>query len=371
MDTGNFKKLNRFHVVFLAQNIMIGIGLFTLPNDISSVGYNQWLIPIILGVLANLTLIPIIVLCKKFPDDSLFKMNEKILGKIFGKGMNIILLLYGLVGAATVSRAYVRIVQSIVLPGFTITAVSISLYFVMGCIVLGGIKSVARFCIFSFFATGWMIFFLQWPLQSGNWIHIIPTFEVGVKDWFMALFQGSVSMFGYGLILFYFPYIQNQKKAFLHTSIGIWIAVLYYVLVSFSSVIYFSPWQINNLLYPILNLFQSIQLAFVERIENFGITLWVILVLSTTSAYLWVAKKGLDAVINNHKNRPWHIYVVGMGSWFLFVGPMPTYIQELIFDEWNVFYGYGLLVYPIILLIIHRVRKLLADKKEKDRGIAT
>ncbi|GAE34260.1 GerAB/ArcD/ProY family transporter [Halalkalibacter akibai] len=100
MDTGNLKKLNKFHVVFLSQNVIIGIGLFTLSNEISMVGYNQWLIPIMLGVLANITLIPIVLLCKKFPDDSLFKINEKILGKLLGKMANGVLFLYGLMGAA-------------------------------------------------------------------------------------------------------------------------------------------------------------------------------------------------------------------------------------------------------------------------------
>ncbi|MFC0559725.1 GerAB/ArcD/ProY family transporter [Halalkalibacter alkalisediminis] len=371
MDKGKLKKLNSYHVVFLAQNTMIGIGLFTLPNDIGNVGYNQWMVPLILGVLANLSLIPIILICKKFPDDSIYMINKKVLGKILGQGANAILTIYGIIGASTVCRAYARLIQSIVLPAYSTLAVAIALYFVMVCVVLGGIKSVARFCILSFFTTGWMIFFLQWPLQAGNWLHVYPTFEVGVKDWLFALYNGSIAMFGYGLIMFYFPYIKNQKKAFLHTSIGIWIAVAYYFLVSLASVVYFSPWQIVNLLFPVLNLFQAIQLPFVERIENFGTTLWVFLILSTSSTYLWVAKKGVDVLINKNKNRTWHLYVVAFISWFLFTGPIPHNIQVLFLEDWTVFYGYTLLVFPILLLFVHKIRTMLEKKKIKEKEVAS
>ncbi|GAE34261.1 GerAB/ArcD/ProY family transporter [Halalkalibacter akibai] len=261
--------------------------------------------------------------------------------------------------------------QSVVLPGFQVLPLTVSLFFVMSCIVAGGIKSVARFCIFSFFMTGWMVIFLQWPLQAGNWLHAVPTFEVSYTDWLEALHEGALSMFGYGLLMFYYPYIQNQKKVFLHTSIGIWLAVLFYLIVSIAAVVYFSAWQLDNLLFPVLNLFQAIKLTFVERIENFGTTLWVFLVLSTSSAYLWVAKKGMDALTNKHKDRVWHISVVAFLSWLLVSGPIPMDIQVIIFDEWSVFYGYGLLLYPIFLLVINYIKRKLTKKEPKEQEVST
>ncbi|MFC0472802.1 endospore germination permease [Halalkalibacter kiskunsagensis] len=356
MDKGNFKKLNGYHIVFLTQSTMLGLGLFSLPNDISNVGYNQWLIPIILGLVANLSLLPIIALCKKFPSDSLFKINEKILGSVIGKVANFFLLLYAIISVTSVSQSYIKLVQTVVLPQYPITVSSISFFLVLICIVNGGIKSIARFCMFAIFITSWLTVYLKWAFQAGNWLHIIPTFEVGGEQWFRALLNGSVAMFGYGVLLFYYPYIKNQKKALLYTSIGIWIAVFFYVLVSLASVVYFSPWQLANILYPVLNLFQAVQLAFVERIENFGTALWVFLILSTSSIYLWVAKKGLDALLSKHKNRTWHLYVIAFVSWFLLAGPIPFQIQVILYEEWRNYYGYGLLLFPIFLLIVHKFK---------------
>ncbi|MFV8829216.1 GerAB/ArcD/ProY family transporter [Alkalihalobacterium sp. APHAB7] len=364
MDTGKFKKLNAYHVVFLTQNTMVGISLFSLPNDMSQAGYNLWLVPILLGVLANLTLIPIIYLCKQYPTDSLFKMNEKLLGHIIGKVLNFFLLLYALVALTSVSQRYLRVVQTVTLPEYTMTWIGIVFFIVLICIVNGGIKSIARFCMFAFFFTAWLIYYLKWAYQSGNWIHAIPTFEVSVSAWLQALHSGASAMFGFGLILFYYPYIMNQKKAFLHASIGIWLAVLFYVAVSLASVVYFSPWQLDNLLFPVLNLFQAVQLAFIERIETFGTAIWVFLALSTASAYLWVAKKGMDALFSKHKNRTWHLYGCAVIGLFLFLGPISFHLQTLIYDQWAVFYGYGIHLLPILLLIVQFF------KRNKEKGVS-
>lgn len=356
MDYGKLKKLNAFHVVFLAQNTMVGLYLFSLPNLLSSAGYSQWLIPLIYGVLANLTLIPIIMLCKKYPNDSLFKITEKILGKTVGKLLNLILFIHAVFGVASISSGYIRLVQTIVLPQYTLTYTSIFFTFVLICIVHGGIKSIARFCIFSFFFTGWMVYFLQWAFLGGEWIHAIPTFDVSLNDWLNAMHSGAPSMYGYALIMYYYPYIINQKKAYLHTTIGIWIAVFFYFAVSIASVIYFSPWQLENLLFPVLNLFKAVILPFVERIETLGTTLWVFLTLSTASAYLWVAKKGVDALLSKHKNRTWHLYVSALIALLLYLGPVSVHTQSILFDEWTPFYGYGFLLLPIILLVIEKLK---------------
>ncbi|CAM5207115.1 Spore germination protein B2 OS=Lysinibacillus sphaericus OX=1421 GN=gerBB PE=3 SV=1 [Lysinibacillus sphaericus] len=60
MSTGKSKKklLNAYHVVFLAQSVMIGTGILSLPQQLSSLGYSQALMPLIFGVIASVTLYP-------------------------------------------------------------------------------------------------------------------------------------------------------------------------------------------------------------------------------------------------------------------------------------------------------------------------
>ena len=77
---------------------------------------------------------------------------------------------------------------------------------------------------------------------------------------------------------------------------------------------FFSEWQLKNVLYPVLSLFKEVELSFLERIDVLGITMWVFLILSTTAAYLWVAKKGLDSIRSSTKKS--HLYIIAA---FVFV----------------------------------------------------
>jgi hypothetical protein len=115
---------NRWTTASLLRTLRLAgffISILLTSTYVSVLTYHPEMLP-------PLTLIPIMMLCKKYPDDSLFKITEKLLGKIIGKAVNVTLLLYGIVGAATVGQEYVRLVQSIVLPTFTIASFTISLF---------------------------------------------------------------------------------------------------------------------------------------------------------------------------------------------------------------------------------------------------
>ncbi|WP_158235113.1 GerAB/ArcD/ProY family transporter, partial [Pseudomonas sp. 2995-3] len=77
---------------------------------------------------------------------------------------------------------------------------------------------------------------------------------------------------------------------------------------------------LENLLYPLLNLYQAVVLSNVERIETLGITLFVLSVLGKSSIYLWAAKKGVDALFSKHKNRSWHLYFIAGVVLFIIIG---------------------------------------------------
>ncbi|WP_025026914.1 Ger(x)C family spore germination protein [Caldalkalibacillus mannanilyticus] len=370
MDKGRLKKLKTYHVIFLVQNSMIGLGLLSLVNDLSPLGNNQWIAPLLLGVIASILLYPMVQLCRKFPDDSLFVIHERVLGKWLGKIMNALFTIYAITSVASVFEGYLRLIQVVTLPDHTILPGSIYSFIVLVLIVYGGIKSVARFNMLSFFFTGWMVVFLVWPFSKGYFIDALPRFDTSYTEWGEALFLGGHSMLGFELIMIYFPYIYNQQKAYRDSVIGVWITVMFYVLVSFTSVMYFSTWQMEHLLYPLLNIYQSVQLAFIERIETFGLTLWIFLIMSTTSVYLWAAKRGLDSLLSNHKNRTWHLYFLAIVALLVFLGPIPRTIQTKIFDEWSVYTGYGFLVWPIILLLIYKIRKKWAKPKGLGRKTA-
>lgn len=66
---------------------------------------------------------------------------------------------------------------------------------------------------------------------------------------------------------------------------------------------YYSEWQLKNVEFSVLNLFKAGEFTFIERIDIIGITLWVFLILTSMTAYVWCAKQGAHALFPLPKKR--------------------------------------------------------------------
>ena len=360
MEGKKLKILNRYHVIFLIQNVMVGTSILSLPNRLSSMGYSQWWMPLLFGVIANLLLVPMIWLGLKYRNDTLFVIHEKIFGKWVGKAINVVFLVYFIVLMAAVCSSYLKLIQVVALIDRSTIGPLIIFLLVLVYIVSGGIKSIARFCIMSIFLTAGVIYFLKWGIIGGEIRHMMPLFNFTAQEFYTATKKGLMALGGFELLSFYFPYIINQKKIFKHASIGIWLSVSVTFLFTFVSVMFFSEWQLKNVLYPVLGLFKEVELSFLERIDVLGITIWIFLILSTVAAYLWVAKKGLDSVRSAPKKI--HLYIIVALVFVVVQFPFIEEVQKLLFEY--VFYVmYAMFLWPALLCIIHVL------KPKKNEGI--
>ena len=360
MDKGNYKKLSSYHVVFLVNGILAGVGMLSLPHSIALAKYSEWIVVLALGIFSNLAIIPMIYLAKQYPQSTVFRINEKILGKFIGKFLNVLIVIYFILITATVCREYLKIMQTTALPDMSMTVPLILILSVMVYIASGGIKSIARFSILAFFITFWMVILLRYSISKGEFLHLLPIVQFSWGDFLKAFNKGFMSFTGFELILIYFPYIINPKKAFKHTSLGIWITTIIYVIIVVVSAAYFTTWQLENIQYPVLNLFKAVEFSFIERVENFFISYWIILLMTTTAPLIWAAKKGLDVIIN--KNQAWFLGLLAVIIFILIELPISVDIQKFLFETLVNITSYIIILIPIPLIIIHKI-KLLGGKK--------
>ncbi|MER2172079.1 MAG: GerAB/ArcD/ProY family transporter, partial [Psychrobacillus psychrodurans] len=285
MSQKNLKVLGVYHVIFLVQNTMVGTGLLSAPQRLSALGYSQVLMPIYFGIIATITLWPMVWICSQYKGDNLFRINEILLGKWMGKGFNVLIVLHFTLLIAAVVSNYMNLIQSTALPEQTTTVTILLVLLLLTYIVNGGIKTIARFCTLAFWLGLPMVYFLRWGIEKGDLSHIFPLFNFTSKEFFKALQQGYLSILGYELIMFYFPYIIDQKKAFKHAMIGIWITISLVFITTVVSVMYYSEWQLEHVEFSVLHLFKAGEFSFVERIDIMGITFWVSLILTTAAVY--------------------------------------------------------------------------------------
>jgi spore germination protein AB len=362
MDKGNIKSLNHYHVIFLVQQSMIGVGLLSLPHYLVDIGYSLWLVPIIYGMAAQLTLLPMFFLAKSYPDLSIYEVFDKLLGRWIGKLLSLLLISYCVITVASVAEFYIGILQIGTLPQETMFLPLLGLFLVLVYIVKGGIKLVARFCIIAFVLTSWMTFYLQWGMVKGAFTHLLPFFDMNVSDLLGSSKIAYSSMLGYELILVYFPYISKPKKALKHASIGIWITIGFYFLVCFTSVVYFTKGQLDLLRYPVLNLYKAVELTFIERIETLGVSLWVFLTLSTLAVFLWAGKKGMEVLFKSDKNI--HLYILTIAAFGIILLPQFDQWEAELYESINPILGYFFILLPSFLWCIHILKRALVKTDE-------
>ncbi len=333
---------------------MMGTSILTLPQNLSSMGYSQAFMPLLFGIIASVNLWQIIWLCSKFPHDNLFRINEVLLGKSFGKIINLFFIIQFIVFSAGIISDYMHLIQSSALQEQTITLPVICFLLILVYIVIGGIKSIARFSMFAFFLSIALFYFLHWAIEKGSVSHFFPLFNFNTKEFLTAFKEGYLSILGYELIMFYFPYIINQKKAFRDSLIGIWISIFLFFFTTAISIMYYSEWQLKNVEFSVLNLFKAGELSFVERIDIIGITMWVFLVLSTVGAYVWCAKKGLDSLLV--KRNKYKLIFISVFIFCIIKLPLSKEIQTKLIMASN-YMGYIVVLWPVFLGIIYLLRR--------------
>ena len=360
MSQKNLKVLGVYHVIFLVQNTMVGTGLLSAPQRLSVLGYSQVLMPIYFGIIATITIWPIVWICSQYKGDNLFRINEILLGNWMGKGINVLIVLHFTLLISAVVSNYMNLIQSTALPEQTTTVTILLVLLLLTYIVNGGIKTIARFCTLTFWVGLPIVYFLRWGIEKGDLSHIFPLFNFTSKEFFKAMQQGYSSILGYELIMFYFPYIIDQKKAFKHAVIGIWITISLVFITTLVSVMYYSEWQLEHVEFSVLHLFKAGEFSFVERIDIMGITFWVSLILTTAAVYLWSARKGLDS-IRSKKSR-YHVYFITAAIFGIIMLPVNREFQQKLFDA-SIYIEYIVILWPIFLCLIHLVRKKQVKSK--------
>ncbi len=176
-------------------------------------GYSQWWMPLLFGVIANIALIPMIWLGLKYRDDNLFVIHEKLLGKWLGKSINIVLLVYFIIVIAAVCASYFQLIQVSALIDRTITGPLIIFLLLLIYIVSGEIKSIARFCIIAFFLTIGSVYFLKWGFVAGDIRHMMPFFNFNTAGVLHSNYKRVTSgrRFRINIVLFS-TYHQSKKS---------------------------------------------------------------------------------------------------------------------------------------------------------------
>lgn len=347
-------RISSIDLFFVMIQTMIGVGLLSLPHDTYQTAESDgWISLLISGVIIQLIILLLWLLCRKFPNLTLFDFSKMIVGKVPGTIINVLYIIHFLAVVCYIFIVFIDFVKRWILPE---TPAWVLIFIGVILLIYGSactVKNVVHLFSFSFIFILLLFFIFQFA-------YLDPTFDVRYllpigSSGGLTILQGTrdtLSTFvGFEVFLIYFAFTKHSKqRAALWSTI---FAVLFVTILSMSIVIVstmmLSPEEMKVTLTPVLYLLSAIDVHVLNRLDLIFLSIWGPVVLMTIIGYSFAAGMGISKVFRLNHN----ISVSLFGMCLFIISTIFYYKEITIHDIWIelfiLIFGIGI---PLIFFLL-------------------
>lgn len=283
---GNNDIIPNGQMIFILMLTMVGTGILTLPRDLAEiVPYDHWIILLVGGLVAILTVLIHGVIIRLEPKKQYFEILCHALSKPIAYiiGFGYVIYLIGFI--ALLTRIFGEVVKAFLLVNTPIEVINISFLAASIYLARKGIEVLGRLLEFliPIIITITVFIFLLSFIKS-DYSNLLPVFEIKFTDILKGASTTILSFVGFEMLLFFGAHLEEPKKA-TKSYIAVVAVILFYMLIITATLAQFGPIQTKFLLWPTLDLFDTIELPglFIENVQVVVMALWVITVFTTVS----------------------------------------------------------------------------------------
>ncbi len=259
-------------------------------------------------------------------------------------------------------KGYVAIVHQVLFPSVTTGTFMVLMLLAAFYLARYGMLTVLRFGVTAFISTLWLVMLFGYVLAGADYSHLFPLiprhFPANGLEAFLfvwSAFAGPEYFIALG------PW-SGGRRLTKYLAAGHVFSILEYVYLFAISLMFFGPYYLKKLEYPIVHLIRYIQLPFFERVEMIMIPVYMtsqLLFLSLFLLYLY----GSIRVMLNRLDKPARVrgltmvslaaagYLLVVDRWF-----WSTDLQRKIWEQLQVFVGgITFVLAPVLFLAVHAI----------------
>lgn len=347
-----FNQISLNQYILIIFETQVGIGVLSLPRDLAkTVGTDGW-ISIILGwILSMLLSLVVIQIMNKNHGSTVFELLSQYFGKWVGKGVSVLWILYAAYAASVVMFSTVYLVKLWIVPGIGEFIMMLLFIIPIYIITKHGVRVIGLFAEFVLLISIWMPFLLLFALKDTHWLFLLPIGKEGLFPILSTVKSTILSFLGFEMAFILYPFLKDKKSASKGIVIANSLSMIIFVMVTVVSFVRFSPDEINDYVYPTLNLLKLIQLPFLERLEIIFLSVYLFTLFMTIIPYLYGAVLGASQLFGMEDHRT--MLRVVMCLWFIlpfFFLPSASQINAM-GKSWGMAGTYFAYVLPIFLWI--------------------
>jgi spore germination protein (amino acid permease) len=347
---------------FLIVQTQIGVGVLSLPYSLFvKAKIDGWISLLFAGVFVQFSILAMWKLCDRFPQNTLFDILPKIMGKHLGFIFKFIYTLHFSIVSALILILYNSIVGKWILfetPSWVIIFVMAiaGAYFITSTP-----REIARFFVL---VTPLLFILFGLIIYAYSDVHFLYIFPIG-QTGIMTIIKGSsdavVALLGFDAALVFLAYTTGTPAKKLKViSFASFCVTVMYTFIVFTTYIFFNPMEIIIVPEPVLYMLKAFSFSIVERTDLIFLSLWIISVATSFISYLFVAAKGIQSLFKLQNHQSAAVYVA---LFCALIAIIPNEKLEIV--TWNKYISFVSIFFsgisPIILLLISVLRK----KQEK------
>ncbi len=325
-------------------------------------GKDLWMAIIIALVMA----LPLIYIYSKlyniYPDKDIFYLIEKCFGKVIGKIVIFLYTWFAFELTALVARNLGQFVNTVSFPETPFIVPTIGVIILCGWIVREGIEVIGRCAdFFVLLPIALVLVTIILLIPNMNIENVRPMLFKGIEPIIKSSYEVFIYPFCETVIfIFAISSLKNKKSIgriyFKSTLIG----GAFLLLLSLTIVLVLGMRDAANNYYPGYLTFTRVNIgSFLQRIEIVSSILFLLGIFIKTSVYLLATCKGFAALFGVKDYRfiviPICLLAVNF-AYFSFDGVMSY--NEWIFDVWIYYAFLFMVIIPVVILIISKLRKL-------------
>ncbi|MEK5479361.1 GerAB/ArcD/ProY family transporter [Paenibacillus sp. FSL R5-0407] len=314
------EKLHRFQIALLIFNTQTGVVLFILPRTVATYfGTNGWIALIFMFLPITLNILLITSVYRLGRGASIFAILKSGIPRfllfpiylVMGSGLAMV--------GCLVIKQYVMIYQLLIFPQTPDIVLKLVVDIIVFLLVTKGIYNISKANVFFVALLITMVPLSFIFMKDFDITRMSSFFFKEGKDFGQGFIKVYGSFMGYELSLFLFPYAEKGKKWLKYIHLGNSMTVLVYLLVTVICYGFFNYKELVHLSFPLLDMFGYLYFPFVERVQNFLYSLFLVSILITGGMYYWSSQAVFTELI---PRLPW--------KWALFFVMASTFIVAFI-----------------------------------------
>lgn len=297
------ERITTMQATIILVSYTLATNMLTLPRTAVEAGGTPdvWISVIVGGFLSMLAGIVIVRLSQRFPGQTFYQYNWRIVGKPLGIFLGMVVVVYFLCIASYEVRIVQEVTSFFLLEGTPVWAITGAFMWVALYLCIGGINAISQMCK--------LIFPIIWTIFLGSCLLSLKIFDInnlrpvlgeGIEPIWKALKPTALTFTAGETLLFLTAFMNKPKKATRVIVVGTFISMFFYVLAVVMAIGVLSVDGVVTRTWPFFDVIRSFEVKyfFFERFEALLLSVWIVQIFCSFCITLYGAALGISQIFN-------------------------------------------------------------------------